>query len=90
MLLRRILVIGGTIALTALAAHQMYLVLTVNGPTLLQAIVLGLYVALFAWIAFSFMSVVIGFFAYIFGDAGRLKIHPKMSRCRKLPPVAPC
>ena len=37
---------------------------------------LGLYVALFAWIAFSFMSVVIGFFAYIFGDAGRLKIQP--------------
>jgi membrane glycosyltransferase len=93
-LLRRILVIGGTIALTALAAHQMYLVLTVNGPTLLQAIVLGLYVALFAWIAFSFMSVVIGFFAYIFGDAGRLKIHPEdeplpeiTTRCALLVPT---
>lgn len=74
-LLRRILVIGGTIALTALAAYQMYLVLTVKGPTLLQVIVLGLYVALFAWIAFSFMSAIIGFFVYISGNGESLSIH---------------
>jgi membrane glycosyltransferase len=93
-LLRRVLVIGGTIALTALAAYQMYLVLTVNGLTLLQAIVLGLYVALFAWIAFSFMTVIIGFFAYVFGDAGSLKIHPEeeplpeiTTRCALLVPT---
>src|SRR6476646_571259 len=93
-LLRRVLIIGGAIALTALAAYQMYLVLTVNGTTLLQAIVLGLYVALFAWIAFSFMTVTIGFFAYVFRDGGSLKIHPEgeplpeiTTRCALLVPT---
>jgi len=70
--LRRALVIGGTVLLTAVAAYQMYLVLTVNGPTVLQAIVLVLYVALFAWIAFSFITVVIGFFVYAFGRSSTL------------------
>src|SRR6476659_2673672 len=93
-LLRRVLIIGGAIALTALAAYQMYLVLTVNGTTLLQAIVLGLYVVLFAWIAFSFMTVTIGFFAYVFRDGGSLKIHPEeeplpeiTTRCALLVPT---
>ena len=70
--LRRAFVIGGTVLLTAMAAYQMYLVLTVNGPTVLQAIVLVLYVALFAWIAFSFITMVIGFFVYAFGRSPML------------------
>ncbi len=72
--LRRGVVIGGTITLTAVAAYQMYMVLTVNGATLLQAVVLGLYIALFAWIALSFVTAIIGFFAYLFGGACTLKI----------------
>jgi membrane glycosyltransferase len=67
--LRRALVFGGTIILTGVAAYQMYLVVTVNGPTVLQAIVLVLYVALFAWIAFSLITMIIGFFLYVFAFA---------------------
>src|ERR1700719_3271517 len=43
--------------------------LTVNGPTFLQVIILVLYIALFAWIAFSFITMVIGFFLYVSGGS---------------------
>jgi membrane glycosyltransferase len=91
--LRRALVLGGTIFLTAVAAYQMYLVVTVNGPTVLQAIVLVLYVALFAWIAFSFMTMLIGFVLYVFGRSSTLAIRPEKplpkltSRCALLVPT---
>ena len=91
--LRRALVLGGTIFLTAVAACQMYLVVTVNGPTVLQAIVLVLYVALFAWIAFSFMTMLIGFVLYVFGRSSTLAIRPEKplpkltSRCALLVPT---
>src|ERR1700741_1305166 len=72
--LRRALVLGSTILLTGFAAYQMYLVVTVNGPTLLQAIILLLYIALFAWIAFSFTTIVIGFFLYVSEGSAALAI----------------
>jgi len=40
----------------------MYEVLQVGGVTILEAIILALFVLLFAWIAFSFMSAIAGFF----------------------------
>ena len=83
MWLRRALVLGSTISLTAVAAYQMYLVVTVNGPTFLQTIVLVLYVALFAWIAFSFVTMLIGFFVYVFGGSATLTIeHPARAECQ--------
>src|ERR1700719_4337431 len=49
--------------------------LTVNGPTFLQVIILILYIALFAWIAFSFITMVIGFFLYLSGGSAALAIE---------------
>ena len=50
--LRRLLILVSTIVLTAFAAREMYLVLQVAGVTLLEQLVLGLFVVLFAWVAF--------------------------------------
>lgn len=59
--LRRAFVLLATIAMTAFAADQMYQVLAVTTLTILEAVVLVLFVALFAWIAFSFASAFVGF-----------------------------
>jgi membrane glycosyltransferase len=91
--LRRAVVFGGTIAMTAAAAHQMYLVVTVSGLTVLLGAILALYVALFAWIAFSFVSAFIGFFLFAFGRSRTLGIDvscppPQLaSRCALLFPT---
>ena len=61
MRLRRLLVIGGAVALTIEGAHEMYLVFAVNGVTALAIFVLALFLALFAWIALSFTSALAGF-----------------------------
>ena len=61
--LRRVFVLAGTIALTAAAANEMYQVLQVAGLTVLETVILMLFVMLFAWIAFSFVSTLIGFCA---------------------------
>lgn len=61
----RFLVIGGAIALTGLAAFEMFEVLDVGGLTTLEFLVLWLFVALFAWIALAFTSALAGFVATI-------------------------
>jgi membrane glycosyltransferase len=58
---RRSLVMGGTLALTAFAANEMYQVLQVAGLTVLEIVVLILFIVLFAWIAFSLVSTALGF-----------------------------
>ena len=55
----------------------MYEVLKVGGVTILEAMVLGLFVLLFAWIAFSFMSNLAGFFVLLFRMRDPLGIDPK-------------
>lgn len=55
-LLRRTGLLAATAALTALGAHEMYLVLDVGGLTALELVVLVLFVILSAWIAFSAAS----------------------------------
>jgi membrane glycosyltransferase len=72
MALRRFLVIGGAIVLTAFGAREMYYVLAVNGLTALAIFMLVLFVALFAWIALSFTSAIAGFFSMIAGGGRRL------------------
>jgi membrane glycosyltransferase len=72
--LRRLLVIGGAVALTGLAVWQMKLVLAANGLTPLAIIMLGLFAILFAWIALSVVSAIAGFFALIGGGGRRLEI----------------
>lgn len=71
---RRFVVFGATLAMTAVAAYEMYEVLQVAGLTLPEAVVLALFVLLFAWIAFSFVSTVVGFFAVLAGRGRSLGI----------------
>jgi len=72
--LRRFVLLGASAALTAFAAHEMYLVLQVAGLTLLEQIVLVLFVVLFAWVAFSFVVNIIGFVLSFGSRRGRLAI----------------
>ena len=68
---RRFLVIGGAAALTGAATWQMKLVLAANGLTPLAVLLLVLFVALFAWIALSFVSALAGF-VLLLGGGWRL------------------
>ncbi|MFO1026868.1 MAG: glucans biosynthesis glucosyltransferase MdoH [Acetobacteraceae bacterium] len=70
--LRRFLVIGSAIVLTAFGAREMYRVLAVNGPTPLAIFILAVFVLLFAWIALSCTSAIAGFVSVIGGGGKRL------------------
>jgi len=69
---RRALVLGGAVAVTAVAAYQMYLVLGVGGLTLLEGVILALFVVLFAWIALALVSALCGFASMAAGGGRRL------------------
>jgi len=58
---RRTFILAGTAILTAAGCYEMYSVLKVGGITVLESIILALFVLLFAWIAFSFVSALAGF-----------------------------
>lgn len=73
---RRAYIFVGTAALTAAGCYEMYQVLQVGGVTTLEAMVLGLFVLLFAWIAFSFMSALAGFGVLLFRQRDALGIDP--------------
>jgi membrane glycosyltransferase len=74
--LRRLIVIGGAVALTIVGAHEMYLVFAVNGVTALAIFMLALFLALFAWIALSFTSALAGFCSLLAGGGCRLGTGP--------------
>jgi membrane glycosyltransferase len=74
--LRRAYILTGTACLTLAGCYEMYDVLKVGGVTTLEAMVLALFVALFAWIAFSFMSNLAGFFVLLFRMRDPLGIDP--------------
>jgi membrane glycosyltransferase len=74
--LRRLLVIGGAAVMTLAAANEMYRVLNVAGLTVMETMILALFVALFAWIAFSFISSVGGFFSQLLRGGKGLGIDP--------------
>jgi membrane glycosyltransferase len=75
--LRRACIFIGTAAMTAAGCYEMYQVLQVGGVTLLEWMVLVLFVLLFAWIAFSFMSALAGFFVLLLRKPDPLGIDPK-------------
>lgn len=75
--LRRAYIFTGTAALTLGGCYEMYRVLQVGGITALEALVLVLFVLLFAWIAFSFTSSLAGFFVLLFRTRDGLGIDPK-------------
>jgi len=64
-LARRAFVFGTAILISAFAAYEMYLVLAVGGLTVLEAVILVLFVILFAWIALSFASTLGGVLALL-------------------------
>ena len=80
--LRRLLVIGGAVALTAAGGEQMYFVLNGNGPSALGIVVLVLFVMLFAWISLAFTSALGGLVATLQGRA-ILGVQPE----GELPPL---
>jgi membrane glycosyltransferase len=64
---RRLVVVGGAIALTAVGLWQMKLVLASAGLTPLAVFMLLLFAVLFAWIALSFTSALAGFVSLLAG-----------------------
>src|ERR1700738_2332273 len=74
---RRAFICAGTAAMTGAGCYEMYEVLSVGGVTALEWMVLVLFVLLFAWIAFSFMSSVAGFFLLLFRMKDPLGIDPE-------------
>jgi membrane glycosyltransferase len=74
--LRRLFVFAAVIGTTLAAAYQMYEVLQIGGLTLPEMAVLALFILLFAWIALSFVSTIIGFLAVLAGPARTLGIDP--------------
>ncbi len=74
--LRRAYVLGGTMALATAAAIEMYDVLAVGGVTILESMVLALFVALHAWISFAFVSALAGFFRLVSDGGLGLGIDP--------------
>ena len=76
---RRVFIFAGTAALTVAGCYEMYEVVSVGGVTALEWMVLVLFVLLFAWIAFSFMSSLAGFFVLLFRRNDALGIDPRAS-----------
>jgi len=72
---RRVVLVCATLALTGFAGYEMYLVLQVGGLTNLEAVILALYVVLFAWIAFSFATAFAGFVSLLRGGTRQLGIE---------------
>ena len=73
---RRAYLLAGTVFLTLAGCYEMYEVLQVGGVTILEAIILALFVLLFAWIALSFMSAIAGFFVLLLRRKDELGIDP--------------
>jgi membrane glycosyltransferase len=74
--LHRAFIFFATAATTAAAGYEMYQVLRVGGLTELEAAVLVLFVVLFAWVAFSFMSALPGFILLMLRRDRSLDIDP--------------
>jgi len=73
---RRAFVFGTALALSVLAAYEMYLVLAVGGLTALETVILALFVILFAWVALSFASTLGGVIALATRKTQPLGIDP--------------
>ncbi len=74
---RRAFILFGTAALTLAGGYEMYEVLRVGGITALEAAVFALFVVLFAWVAFSFMSAIAGFMRLMVRSRDALNIDDK-------------
>ncbi len=86
---RRLLVVGGAVAITAAATREMVLVLGVNGLNSLAWVILILFVSLFAWIALALTSGICGFVSVLAGGGTELGVSdaPLDARTALLMPV---
>jgi membrane glycosyltransferase len=87
--LRRACIFAGTAVMTFAGCYEMYEVLQVGGITVLESIVLGLFILLVAWVAFSFMSSLAGFCLLLFRRPDGLGRHPNYLRKSRLPSAQP-
>jgi membrane glycosyltransferase len=74
--LRRACIFTGTAVITAAGCYEMYEVVQVGGVTVLEWMVLVLFVLLFAWIALSFTSSLAGFAVLLFRARDPLGLDP--------------
>jgi membrane glycosyltransferase len=71
---RRAAIFAGTLALTAGGDREMYDVVDVGGVTALEWALLAFFAALFAWVAFSFMSALAGFLVTLSGAQAGIEV----------------
>ena len=83
---RRLLVVGGAVLLTAAATREMALVLGVNGLNALAYAILALFVSLFAWIALALTSAIAGFVSVLSAAVAASTPPPR----RRLGAAPPC
>ena len=74
LLLRRLFIFVGATLLTIAGGYEMYGVVKVGGVTVLEVVLLAFFLILLAWVAFSFMSALAGFFVLLTRHQGGLKI----------------
>ena len=72
---RRLFVLLGAAVLAIAGGYVMYDVLKVGGVTVMEGTLLILFLPLLAWVSFSFMSALAGFFVLWGGRQGGLPIH---------------
>ncbi|MFK4726203.1 membrane glycosyltransferase [Bradyrhizobium niftali] len=73
---RRLFIFLGTILLMLAGGYGMHDVVKVGGVTVLEAVLLGLFLVLLAWVAFSFMSALAGFFVLLMRRTPGLPVDP--------------
>ncbi|SHN80665.1 glucans biosynthesis glucosyltransferase MdoH [Bradyrhizobium erythrophlei] len=74
LLFRRAFIFSGATLLTIAGGYEMYRVVKVGGVTVLEVMLLAFFLILLAWVAFSFMSALAGFFVLLTRHQGGLKI----------------
>ena len=84
MQLRRALIFITTVLLTVAGCYEMYEVVQVGGVTILEWMVLALFVTLFAWIAFSFSSALAGFAVLLLFEQRPARYRSRMRRFRPI------
>ena len=88
LLFRRLFIFAGTALLTIAGGYEMYDVVKVGGVTVLEAILLAFFLALLAWVAFSFMSAMAGFSCWSFRLKTRLLIDRDLPFPKSSPRIA--
>ena len=73
---RRLFIFLGTILLMLAGGYGMHDVVKVGGVTVLEAVLLGLFLVLLAWVVFSFMSALAGFFVLLMRRTPGLPVDP--------------